>query len=59
VGKPIDVSSIRNRLLRDGVTDEEKIVDEVHRVYVSELVALFDANKHLHSGYTRTRLVLT
>jgi len=59
VGKPIDVSSIRERLLRDGVTDEEKIVDEVHRVYVSELVALFNANKHLHSGYTRTRLVLT
>ena len=59
VGKPIDVSSIRDRLSQEGIVDEEKIVDEVHRVYVSELVALFNANKHLHSGYSRTKLVLT
>ena len=58
-GKTIDVSSIRERLCEDGITDEEEIVDEVHRVYVSELVALFNANKEFAQGIPGQRLVLT
>jgi len=58
VGKPLDVSLIRNKLVSEGIVDEETILDEIHRIYMAELVSLFEANKHLHSGYSKTKLVL-